>query len=74
MQAAITNPAALVRKSAQLLTQYLVITATRLVADYRPVHRYDPARQPLADIKQGLKMRDRSTLCSGRHHFLTADP
>jgi hypothetical protein len=66
MKAAVTKPAALVRKSAQLLTQHRVITATRLVTDDRPVCRYDSARPPLADIKQGLKMRDRFTLCGGR--------
>ena len=74
MQAATTEPAALVRRNAQLLTQLLVITAARLVADDRPVRLYDPVRPPLADIKQGLKMRDRFKLCSGRYHFLTADP
>jgi hypothetical protein len=57
MQAAITKPAASMCTSAQLLTQHIIITATRQVAGYRPVRRYDPARQPLANIKQGLKMR-----------------
>ncbi len=39
LQAAITEPAARVRKSAQLLAKILIITATRLVADDRPVRR-----------------------------------
>src|ERR1044072_1258528 len=57
------------RQLAQLPPQPFVAIAARLVADDRPVRIDDPARPPLADIKQGLKMRDRFPLGGRRYHF-----
>ena len=74
MQAAIAEPAALMRKFPQLLAQSTLITTMRLVTDHRPVRRAYPTRPPLAIVKQGLKMRDRFTLGGGRHHFLIVNP
>jgi hypothetical protein len=70
VQAAIVEPAALMRQIAQLLAKFRIVAAPRLVADHRPFHCNDPACPPLADIKQGLKARDRFPLGGGRYHFL----
>lgn len=39
------------------------------MAHARAISFNDPARPPLADIKQGLKMRDRFLLGGRRYHF-----
>ena len=69
MQPAIAEPAALMCQIAQLLSKHAIIIATRLITDHAPIRRNDPARPPLADIKQGLKMRDRFPLGGRRYHF-----
>lgn len=74
VQAAITEPATLMRQIAQLLAQAFVARPLGLLKNARSPRRNDPARPPLADIRQGLKMRDRFALGSSRYHFLAAGP
>lgn len=74
VQAAITEPATLMRQIAQLLAQAFVARPLGLLKNARSPRRNDPARPPLADIRQGLKMRDRFPLGSSRYHFLAAGP
>ena len=56
MQPPVTEPSSLLRQGTQLLAQRTIIAAARLVANDRPIRIYDPARPPLANIKQGLKL------------------
>jgi hypothetical protein len=63
MRDTLLKPSAMVRKSANLLTQYLIITAARLVGYDLLDRRNDLVRLPLADIKQSLKKRNCFPLC-----------
>ena len=69
VQPAIAEPAPLLCQGTQLLAKLRVTTAARAIAHARAISRNHPARPPLANIKQGLKMQHRFTFCSGRYHF-----
>jgi hypothetical protein len=57
----------------QLIAQIAIISAPGSIAHARTIRLDATAAPPLADIKQGLKMRDRFRLAAGIT-FLTAGP
>jgi len=73
VQPAIAEPNPLMRQFTKLFAKFRIISAARAIAYARAISRNHPARPPLAEIKQGLKVRHRFTPCSRRHHFLIAD-
>ena len=69
MQAAVTEPAALMRQGPQPLPQFRIVRPARPIP-HRHAHTANgPARPPLAHVERGTQVSDSLSLGSGRHHF-----
>lgn len=55
MQAAMAEPATLLRQGTQLLTKLCIITPARLITHTLAISVNDPERPPFADIKQSCE-------------------
>jgi hypothetical protein len=69
MEAAITKPAALLRKSAQLLAKILIIGTPGAITYSRSISAKHLTRPPFAHPMKNLKMSNRVAFNDGRYHF-----